>query len=700
MAKVSVNKFLDFVQRSNLVDDDQLTRALDDCKRSGGGKLPEDADAVAQWLIDANLLTRWHCDKLLDGRYNGFHLSKYKLLRHLGTGGMSSVYLAQHVLMHRLAAIKVLPKQRVDDSSYLARFRREAQATAALDHPNIVRAYDVDNEGDVHYLVMEFVPGRDLQTIVKQEGPLDYETAANYIAQAADGLQYAHDTGLIHRDVKPANLLVDEKGVVKLLDMGLALFSDDNLASLTIAHNENVLGTADYLAPEQALNSHDVDSRADIYGLGCTLYFLLTGHAPFPEGTLAQRIAKHQTQMPVDIREERPDCPSELAEICVRMIRKSPDDRYRRIEEAGQALRAWLGEQRQDVSRDSSVKLVGAAISAGAGRVGGDQRPTPATPGTFRPESGSSAGDSTAELNADTLADSDRNRGKASDSSKRPPQARPLPVARRLGPEVGPGTRNPGSDKSIGEDKSSGGRISDGSDRIITGGPFPVQPRPTELPQIKIQTNTDKPPSNKSNSPDSGSGKRGPGKLITGKRDLGKRDLGKQGLGKQGLGKQGLGKQGPGSVGSGGPGSSKPVPDSPSSGKPGSGEPASGGAGSGRHAVKTPATRSESPAADSGRIDLGIEGLALDVPSSDDQRMTHLLQERKARQRAPVGNRTVLLVTAAVALLIVVGLLISYLVSWMSGSQPSRRRDTAGVISKSLDIASAATALSPRNRNS
>ena len=242
---------------------------------------------------------------------------------------MSSVYLAEHTLMHQRRAIKVLPKQRVNDSSYLQRFHLEAQATAALDHPNIVRAYDIGNEGSTHYLVMEFVPGQDLSRIVKERGKdfLDYELVADYIAQAADGLQHAHDAGVIHRDVKPANLLIDTRGTVKVLDMGLALFSDDGRESLTIAHNENVLGTADYLAPEQALNSHDVNFRADIYGLGCTLYFALTGHAPFCDGTLAQRIAKHQSQKPPEIRIDRPDCPAELVELCDRMMAKKPADR-------------------------------------------------------------------------------------------------------------------------------------------------------------------------------------------------------------------------------------------------------------------------------------------------------------------------------------------------------------------------------------
>jgi serine/threonine protein kinase len=341
MAQLSVDEFLGLVEQSGLVAGVELRRELETLKARHNGAYPS-TDETAQHLIDAGLLTDWHVDKLYLKKHRGYFLGKYKLLRHIGSGGMSSVYLAEHTLMHRQRAIKVLPRTKVNDSSYLARFHKEAQATAALDHPNIVRAYDVDNEGENHYIVMEYIPGKDLNAIVKQEGPLPMELACNYIAQAAEGLQHAHDASLIHRDVKPANLLVDTKGVVKILDLGLALFSDSAEASLTVAHNENVLGTADYLAPEQAVNSHKVDFRADIYGLGCTLYFLLTGSPPFNDGTLAQRIARHQTQMPEDIRKLRPECPRDLADICVKMMQKRPEKRHGSMREVAQALKNWL----------------------------------------------------------------------------------------------------------------------------------------------------------------------------------------------------------------------------------------------------------------------------------------------------------------------------------------------------------------------
>ncbi len=342
MAKLSVKKFLEFVQRSQLVPEDRLRKSLLELKAQEDDSLPVDAEVVSSHLIKADLLTPWQVEKLMAGKSKGFYLGKYKLLGHLGTGGMSSVYLAQHVLMDQKRAIKVLPRSKVGDSSYLARFHLEARATASLDHPNIARAYDVDNEGDQHYLVMEFVDGSDLQTLVTSQGPLSAAVTANYIAQAAIGLANAHENNLIHRDVKPANLLIDPNGVLKVLDLGLALFSESDRDSLTIAHNENVLGTADYLAPEQALNSHEVDHRADIYGLGCTMYFLLTGHPPFNEGTLAQRIAMHQTRMPRPLREVRGDCPRELAEICTKMIQKDPADRQSSCGEIAEQLSQWL----------------------------------------------------------------------------------------------------------------------------------------------------------------------------------------------------------------------------------------------------------------------------------------------------------------------------------------------------------------------
>ncbi len=349
-------RFLDMVARSGLVDPQATERLLEKVRAKLNGTLPENPKKLAALFVKEGLLTDWHVEKLLSGKYKGFFLGKYKLLGHIGTGGMSSVYLAQHMRMGDRRAIKVLPKSRVRDATYLARFQLEAKAIASLNHPNIVLAYDIDNEGDVHYIVMEYVDGLDLQQLVKRDGPVDFSTAADMVAQAARGLEHAHSKGVIHRDVKPANLLVDQDGNIRLLDMGLALVTAGDDESLTVANNENVLGTADYLAPEQALNSHQVDHRADIYGLGCTLYFLLTGKPPFSDGTLAQRIAKHQSEMPTPIRQLRSDCPGELEGICVKMIQKDPRYRYQSAKEVAEVLEKF-----------ASMVPKGAKVTAGLG---------------------------------------------------------------------------------------------------------------------------------------------------------------------------------------------------------------------------------------------------------------------------------------------------------------------------------------------
>jgi serine/threonine protein kinase len=342
MSKLSLDKFIELLGRSQLVEEDRLSALVGEWKSQASTSQLDDAQSLAQHLTATGILTAWQCHKLLEGRHRGFYLGKYKLLDHLGTGGMSSVYLAEHVLMHRRVAIKVLPQNRVSDSSYLARFHFEAQAAAALDHSNIVRVYDLDNDGRIHYLVMEYTEGTDLDALVSRHGPLDFHAAAEYIAQTATGLEHAHQCGLVHRDIKPANLLVDLKGTVKILDMGLAKFTAETRPAPNFAKDEHVLGTADYLAPEQAVNSQTVDHRADIYSLGCTFYFLLTGHPPFAEGTSLERMTAHQHRAAPSILLERPDAPPEIVAICRRMMEKQPANRYQTAAEVEQALSAWL----------------------------------------------------------------------------------------------------------------------------------------------------------------------------------------------------------------------------------------------------------------------------------------------------------------------------------------------------------------------
>ncbi|MBX3416937.1 MAG: serine/threonine protein kinase [Pirellulaceae bacterium] len=325
--KLTAKSYLELVKKAQIVPPDQLSQSLKRLSQAhAGGSVS--LQALADHLLSEGLVTKWQNEQLLQGRHKGFFLGQYRLLRLLGSGGMSAVYLAQHMIANNLRAIKVLPKSRAADKSYLERFYLEGRAAASLKHPNIAQIADLASTGDLHYMVIEFVEGTDLDQMVKEKGPLDYLTALEYLRQATDALRHAHSRNIIHRDIKPANLMVsNDQKTIKLLDLGLALMRDAE-SSLTIQHNERVMGTADYLSPEQAIDSHKVDHRADIYSLGCTFYFMLAGHPPFPEGSIAQRIAKHQSADPVELTTLREDCPLPVARLCQRMMQKKPEDRF------------------------------------------------------------------------------------------------------------------------------------------------------------------------------------------------------------------------------------------------------------------------------------------------------------------------------------------------------------------------------------
>jgi len=331
-------EFIRLVKLSGLVEQDRIDKTIAPWS-DAAGPLPAELPAA---LVAADLLTEWQIEQLRKGKHKGFMLGKYKLLRLLGAGGMSSVYLAENPTLRQRVAIKVLPVKRVEESSYLARFEREAQTAARLSHHNITRAFDLDTSGSIHFIVMEYVEGTDLQVKVKAEGPLDIREAADFIRQAAIGLHYAHEEGLVHRDIKPANLMLDRKGTVKILDLGLALGDDDENASLTREHDEKVLGTADYLAPEQAKDSHLADRRSDVYALGCTLFYLLVGKAPFAKGSLGERVRAHMNEPPPNLLEIRSDVPTEIAELYFRMMAKDPNGRPQTAQEVADALDAWL----------------------------------------------------------------------------------------------------------------------------------------------------------------------------------------------------------------------------------------------------------------------------------------------------------------------------------------------------------------------
>ena len=283
---------------------------------------------------------------------------EYRLLEKLGEGGMGVVYRALHVELERVVALKVVRSDRVGDTLAIERFRREIRAAGKLEHPNIVLAHDARQIDGNHLLVMEFIEGLDLAQLLALEGPLPIADACEAIRQTALGLQHAHEHQLIHRDIKPSNLMVARTGLVKILDLGLARIHCAETAPTGTTGEGFVVGTPDYMAPEQASDSRSVDARSDVYGLGCTLYALLTGAPPFTGPTHQQAYEKmmaHVHESPVPVREIRPEVPDSLSEIVLRMLAKEPGDRFASGAEVAQAMAEFT-------SRADLAGLVGSAI--------------------------------------------------------------------------------------------------------------------------------------------------------------------------------------------------------------------------------------------------------------------------------------------------------------------------------------------------
>lgn len=264
-------------------------------------------------------------------------LGDYTLLEIIGSGGMGTVYKAIHRPMDRLVALKTLPPALTESPDALRRFRREAQAVARLSHPNIVVAHDAGEADGVHFLVMELIDGEDLARLVRDQGPLPVEQAVDFLLQAARGLEYAHGVGVIHRDIKPSNLLLDKDGAIKILDLGLARFQTAEQPS-DLTGSGSVLGTIDYVAPEQAANTKHADHRADIYSLGCTLYYLLTGRPVYGGETTVERLLAHREEPIPSLREPRSDVSSDLDCIFQKMVAKRPEDRFQSMGDVIRAL--------------------------------------------------------------------------------------------------------------------------------------------------------------------------------------------------------------------------------------------------------------------------------------------------------------------------------------------------------------------------
>ncbi|HYV37353.1 MAG TPA: serine/threonine-protein kinase, partial [Gemmataceae bacterium] len=299
--------------------------------------IPERGKALARTLVKEGLLTKFQAALLLIGRNSGFILGQYRILDQLGQGGMGRVFKAQHVTMGRTVALKVLAPRHTKTEKARKLFMREVRAVAKMTHQNIVTAHDANDVDGRHYLVMEYIDGPNLDQLVRDGGPLPVGLACDIICQAATGLQYAHEQGMVHRDIKPSNLLLHSAGttlssgyIVKILDFGLAKFHHTVEPADPALHSpKNVIfGTPDFLSPEQARNLPGLDIRSDLYSLGCTFYFLMTGQAPFPGGSTLEKLVRHTNAEPVAIEQLRPDIPQEVADIIRCMMAKEPAHRF------------------------------------------------------------------------------------------------------------------------------------------------------------------------------------------------------------------------------------------------------------------------------------------------------------------------------------------------------------------------------------
>ncbi len=317
---------------------------------------PQDAQGLMRELVRLHKLTTYQAQQIYQGNGKGLHLGNYAILDKIGQGGMGTVLKAEHKRMRRVVALKVTGPRSSPTASQSAarRFHREVEAAAKLIHPNIVTAFDADEADGTNFLVMEYVDGADLSTLVKLDGPLPVEKAVNCLLQAARGLEYAHTKGVVHRDIKPRNLLLDREGTVKILDMGLARVETSSGADQTdLTGSGQIMGTIDYMAPEQAVNPKDADERADVYSLGITLWYLLTGRVAYRGKTILEKLVAHREQPVPSLAEACPSATPELDAVFRKMVAKKPQHRYQNMT----ALIADLERCRIDPCASPTISL-------------------------------------------------------------------------------------------------------------------------------------------------------------------------------------------------------------------------------------------------------------------------------------------------------------------------------------------------------
>lgn len=344
----TVSEFLDVLEKSALIDAPVMQSLR---QQVPSDELGSDPRRCARGLVKQGILSDFHVKQLLTGRHKGFYVGKYRVIDVLGTGGVARVFLAEQISMRRMVALKMLLNDFKSDKTMQERFRREARAAAKLRHPNIIQVFDFDEEGDATFISMEYIEGMDVNKLIKERTRLPVGMAVDLTCQAADALQHAHEQDLVHRDLKPGNMLVHYSGELKLLDLGLVMLNTPDVEALTVQAESRVMGTADYMAPEQALDSHAVDIRADIYSLGHSLYTMLAGRAAFSEMTYAQKLVAHQTKTPPPLSDFRDDVPEEVCRVLSRMTACNPEDRFQHPGQVADALNAFAKREEHPFDR-------------------------------------------------------------------------------------------------------------------------------------------------------------------------------------------------------------------------------------------------------------------------------------------------------------------------------------------------------------
>lgn len=357
---LTVDQFVKHLADSGLMTAEEIKAFQSDLPPD---KNPKDGQELARELLRQKKLTKFQAEAVYQGKTKSLVLGNYVLLEKIGAGGMGQVFKAMHRRMERVVAVKVLPPAVTKDENAVKRFHREVKAAAKLSHPNIVTAYDADESNGVHFLVMECVEASDLSSIVKKGGPLPVGTAVGCILQAAKGLEYAHKKGVVHRDIKPANLLLDNEGVVKILDMGLARIEEgpgaaQQAGAAGLTNTGQIMGTIDYIPPEQALNTKLADHRADIYSLGCSLYYLMGGKALYGGETVMEKLLAHREKPIPSLRDLQQDAPNALDAVFKKMVAKEPEDRYQSMTEVIAGLQACdVGVEPATLSAASASRM-------------------------------------------------------------------------------------------------------------------------------------------------------------------------------------------------------------------------------------------------------------------------------------------------------------------------------------------------------